>query len=324
MRILVTGGAGFIGSHLCDRLIADEHEVICLDNFFTGRRENILFLLENHRFELFRHDVIEPVLLEVDQIYNLACPASPIHYQYNPVKTVKTNVMGTLNMLGLAKRVRARILQASTSEVYGDPLEHPQQEEYWGNVNPIGLRSCYDEGKRVAETLMMDYHRQNGVDTRIARIFNTYGPRMVENDGRVVSNFIVQALSNEPLTIYGDGKQTRSFCYVDDLVDGLVRLMNAEDLHEPVNLGNPVEFTIESLAVEVARLCRSSANVKREPLPVDDPRQRKPDITRANELLGWQPTITLTKGLERTIADFAARRKATSAPVTIAKSARGD
>ncbi len=232
--------------------------------------------------------------------------------------------MGTLNMLGLAKRVRARILQASTSEVYGDPLEHPQQEEYWGNVNPIGLRSCYDEGKRVAETLMMDYHRQNGVDTRIARIFNTYGPRMVENDGRVVSNFIVQALSNEPLTIYGDGKQTRSFCYVDDLVDGLVRLMNAEDLHEPVNLGNPVEFTIESLAVEVARLCRSSANVKREPLPMDDPRQRKPDITRANELLGWQPTITLTEGLERTIADFAARRKATSAPVTIAKSARGD
>ena len=308
MRILVTGGAGFIGSHLCDRLIADGHEVICLDNFFTGRRENLRHLLDNHNFELMRHDVIEPTLVEVDQIYNLACPASPVHYQYNSVKTVKTNVMGTLNMLGLAKRVRARILQASTSEVYGDPLEHPQTEEYWGNVNPIGLRSCYDEGKRVAETLMMDYHRQNKVDTRIARIFNTYGPRMVENDGRVVSNFIVQALGNEPLTIYGDGKQTRSFCYVDDLVDGLVRLMNAEDLHEPVNLGNPVEFTIEELAVEVARLCASSGNIKREPLPLDDPRQRKPDITRANALLGWHPTISLADGLKRTIADFAARR----------------
>ncbi len=308
MRILITGGAGFIGSHLCDRLVVDGHEVICLDNYFTGRRENIRHLLDNHNFELMRHDVIEPTLVEVDQIYNLACPASPVHYQYNPVKTVKTNVMGTLNMLGLAKRVRARILQASTSEVYGDPLEHPQTEKYWGNVNPIGLRSCYDEGKRVAETLMMDYHRQNGVDTRIARIFNTYGPRMVENDGRVVSNFIVQALSNEPLTIYGDGKQTRSFCYVDDLVDGLVRLMNAEDLHEPINLGNPVEFTIEELAVEVARRCGSNADIKREPLPMDDPRQRKPDITRARELLGWQPTITLAEGLERTIADFAARR----------------
>ncbi len=308
MRILITGGAGFIGSHLCDRLVVDGHEVICLDNYFTGRRENIRHLLDNHNFELMRHDVIEPTLVEVDQIYNLACPASPVHYQYNPVKTVKTNVMGTLNMLGLAKRVRARILQASTSEVYGDPLEHPQTEKYWGNVNPIGLRSCYDEGKRVAETLMMDYHRQNGVDTRIARIFNTYGPRMVENDGRVVSNFIVQALSNEPLTIYGDGKQTRSFCYVDDLVDGLVRLMNAEDLHEPINLGNPVEFTIEELAVEVARRWGSNADIKREPLPMDDPRQRKPDITRARELLGWQPTITLAEGLERTIADFAARR----------------
>ena len=254
MRILVTGGAGFIGSHLCDRLIADGHEVLCLDNFFTGRRENILHLLDNLHFELLRHDVTEPILLEIDQIYNLACPASPIHYQYNPVKTVKTNVMGALNMLGLAKRVRARILQASTSEVYGDPLEHPQTEKYWGNVNPIGLRSCYDEGKRVAETLMMDYHRQNGVDTRIARIFNTYGPRMLENDGRVVSNFIVQTLNGLPLTIYGDGQQTRSFCYVDDLVDGLVRLMNAENLHEPVNLGNPREMTIKQFADEIIRI----------------------------------------------------------------------
>ena len=307
MRILVTGGAGFIGSHLCDRLIADGQEVICLDNFFTGRRENILHLLDNHSFELLRHDVIEPILLEVDQIYNLACPASPIHYQFNPVKTVKTNVVGTLNMLGLAKRVRARILQASTSEVYGDPLEHPQTESYWGNVNPIGLRSCYDEGKRVAETLMMDYHRQNGVDTRIARIFNTYGPRMLENDGRVVSNFIVQALRGGPLTIYGDGKQTRAFCYVDDLVDGLVRLMNADGLHEPVNLGNEGEFTIEELAIEVARLCGTTANIKHERLPADDPRQRKPDTTRARELLGWAPKVMLRAGLERTIADFRSR-----------------
>src|SRR5947207_9325170 len=246
MRIVVTGGAGFIGSQLCERLLADGHQVICVDNFFTGSKDNVADLLGNRRFELLRHDVIEPILLEVDRIYNLACPASPIHYQYNPVKTVKTNVMGTLNMLGLAKRVRARILQASTSEVYGDPLEHPQTEKYWGNVNPIGLRSCYDEGKRVAETLMMDYHRQNGVDTRIARIFNTYGPRMLENDGRVVSNFIVQALNGEELTIYGSGEQTRSFCYVDDLVDALVLLMNtdADHIHLPVNLGNPSEFTM--------------------------------------------------------------------------------
>jgi len=308
-RILVTGGAGFIGSHLCDRLIDDGHELICLDNFFTGRRENILHLLDNHRFELLRHDVIEPILLEVDQIYNLACPASPIHYQYNPVKTVKTNVMGTLNMLGLAKRVRARILQASTSEVYGDPLEHPQTEKYWGNVNPIGLRSCYDEGKRVAETLMMDYHRQNRVDTRIARIFNTYGPRMVENDGRVVSNFIVQALRGEALTLYGDGKQTRSFCYVDDLVDGLVRLMNVKDVFEPVNLGNPGEFTIEELAGEVAELCGSAVNIKHEPLPLDDPRQRQPDISRARELLDWSPKVPLREGLRLTIADFATRAR---------------
>ncbi|HLM24507.1 MAG TPA: UDP-glucuronic acid decarboxylase family protein, partial [Pyrinomonadaceae bacterium] len=251
MRILVTGGAGFIGSHLCERLLSEDNEVLCLDNFFTGRRENIFHLLDNPRFELLRHDVTEPILLEVDQIYNLACPASPVHYQYNPVKTVKTNVMGTINMLGLAKRVRARILQASTSEVYGDPLVHPQTEDYWGNVNPIGLRSCYDEGKRLAETLMTDYHRQNKVDIRIARIFNTYGPRMLEDDGRVVSNFIVQALRGQPLTLYGEGQQTRSFCYVEDLIEGLERLMNAEDLHEPVNLGNPGEFTIMQLAEEV-------------------------------------------------------------------------
>lgn len=307
MRILVTGGAGFIGSHLCDRLIADGHEVICLDNFFTGRRENIQHLLSEQGFELLRHDVIEPVLLEVDQIYNLACPASPIHYQYNPVKTVKTNVMGTLNMLGLAKRVQARILQASTSEVYGDPLEHPQTESYWGNVNPIGLRSCYDEGKRVAETLMMDYHRQNKVDTRIARIFNTYGPRMVENDGRVVSNFIVQTLRGQELTVYGDGKQTRSFCYVDDLVDGLVKLMNADGLHEPVNLGNPGEFTMEELAQEVAAVCGTAARIKCEPLPPDDPQQRKPDISRARDVLNWEPKIQLREGLKRTVTDFASR-----------------
>jgi UDP-glucuronate decarboxylase len=307
MRILVTGGAGFIGSHLCERLLNEGHEVTCLDNFFTGRRENILPLLDNPRFELLRHDVIEPILLEVDQIYNLACPASPIHYQYNPVKTVKTSVMGMINMLGLAKRVRARILQASTSEVYGDPLVHPQPEEYWGNVNPIGLRSCYDEGKRIAETLMMDYHRQNHVDTRIARIFNTYGPRMLENDGRVVSNFVVQALRGEALTLYGAGDQTRSFCYVDDLVEALTRLMNAEELHDPVNLGNPGEFTIKQLAEEVVRICGSESGVKYMALPQDDPKQRKPDIKRAQELLGWNPTIPLREGLERTVAYFRER-----------------
>jgi UDP-glucuronate decarboxylase len=304
MRILVTGGAGFIGSHLCERLLMDGHEVICLDNFFTGRRQNVLHLLDIRRFELLRHDVIEPVLLEVDQIYNLACPASPVHYQYNPVKTVKTSVMGTINMLGLAKRVHARILQASTSEVYGDPQVHPQPEEYWGNVNPIGIRSCYDEGKRLAETLMMDYHRQNKVDTRIARIFNTYGPRMLQNDGRVVSNFIVQALSGAELTIYGTGEQTRSFCYVDDLVEALIRLMNVDVVHDPVNLGNPGEFTIKELAEEIARICGVDAPIKYCPLPQDDPRQRKPDITRAKELLGWQPRIPLHEGLERTIAYF--------------------
>lgn len=309
MRVLVTGGAGFIGSHLCERLLADGHEVICLDNFFTGRKENIHHLMNNPRFEMIRHDVVQPILLEVDRIYNLACPASPVHYQYNPVKTVKTNVMGTINMLGLAKRVKARILQASTSEVYGDPQVHPQTEDYWGYVNCIGVRSCYDEGKRVAETLMMDYHRQNGVDTRIARIFNTYGPRMLENDGRVVSNFIVQALRGEDLTIYGSGAQTRSFCYVDDLVEGLIRLMNAEteDVHLPVNLGNPAEFTIRELAEEVARLCGREVRIKHCPLPQDDPKQRRPDIARAERLLGWKPTVPLREGLQRTIAYFAER-----------------
>ena len=281
--------------------------MLCLDNFFTGRRENIAHLLDDHRFELLRHDVIEPILLEVDQIYNLACPASPIHYQYNPVKTVKTNVMGAINMLGLAKRVHARILQASTSEVYGDPQVHPQTETYWGNVNPIGPRSCYDEGKRLAETLMIDYHRQNDVDIRIARIFNTYGPRMLENDGRVVSNFIVQTLKGEELTIYGNGEQTRSFCYVDDLVDGLVRLMETEDLHEPVNLGNPNEFTIRELAEEVSRICDARLKIKICPLPQDDPRQRQPDIRRAQTLLGWNPTIPLRDGLSRTVDYFRKR-----------------
>ena len=307
MRILVTGGAGFIGSHLCERLLSEGNEVLCLDNFFTGRRENIFHLLDNLRFESLRHDVTEPILLEVDQIYNLACPASPVHYQYNPVKTVKTNVMGTINMLGLAKRVRARILQASTSEVYGDPLVHPQTEDYWGNVNPIGLRSCYDEGKRLAETLMTDYHRQNKVDIRIARIFNTYGPRMLENDGRVVSNFIVQALRGQPLTLYGEGQQTRSFCYVEDLIEGLVRLMNVEDLHEPVNLGNPGEFTIMQLAEEVIKVCESTSGFTYLPLPADDPRQRKPDISRAQTALGWNPTIPLREGLKLTVEDFKSR-----------------
>jgi UDP-glucuronate decarboxylase len=307
MRILVTGGAGFIGSHLCERLLGEGNEVLCLDNFFTGRRENIFHLLDNPRFELLRHDVTEPILLEVDQIYNLACPASPVHYQYNPVKTVKTSVMGAINMLGLAKRVRARILQASTSEVYGDPLVHPQPEDYWGNVNPIGLRSCYDEGKRLAETLMTDYHRQNNVDIRIARIFNTYGPRMLEDDGRVVSNFVVQALRGEPLTLYGEGEQTRSFCYVSDLIEALIRLMNTEDLHDPVNLGNPGEFTIKQLAEEVMAICGTKSGFKYLPLPADDPRQRKPDITRAQTVLGWNPTIPLREGLERTIEDFRKR-----------------
>jgi UDP-glucuronate decarboxylase len=312
MRILITGGAGFVGSHLCERLLDEGNDVICLDNFFTGRKENILHLLDNKRFELLRHDVIEPILLEVDQIYNFACPASPVHYQYNPVKTVKTSVMGAINMLGLAKRVKARILQASTSEVYGDPLVHPQTEDYWGNVNPIGLRSCYDEGKRIAETLFMDYHRQSGVETRIVRIFNTYGPRMLENDGRVVSNFIVQALRGEDLTIYGEGTQTRSFCYVDDLVEGIIRLMNVEegeDLHLPVNLGNPGEFTMLELAQEVAKAVGNNIKITHLPLPQDDPKQRKPNIERANKLLGWTPKIPLNEGLKKAVAYFAERQK---------------
>jgi len=309
MRILITGGAGFIGSHLSERLLDEGNEVLCLDNFFTGRRENIITLLDNPRFELIRHDVTEPILLEVDQIYNLACPASPVHYQYNPVKTVKTSVMGAINMLGLAKRVRARILQASTSEVYGDPLIHPQKENYWGNVNPIGLRSCYDEGKRLAETLMTDYHRQNQVDIRIARIFNTYGPRMLEDDGRVVSNFIVQALRGEPLTLYGEGQQTRSFCYVDDLLEALIRLMNTDDLHQPVNLGNPGEFTIKQLGEEINKIVGNDSGFRYLPLPEDDPRQRKPDISRAQEVLGWNPTIPLHEGLVRTVEDFKRRQQ---------------
>ncbi len=305
-RILVTGGAGFIGSHLCRRLLEEGHEVLCLDNFFTGRKFNIDELLDRHLFELIRHDIIEPILLEVDRIFNLACPASPVHYQYNPVKTVKTNVMGVINMLGLAKRVRARILQASTSEVYGDPKVHPQVESYWGHVNPIGLRSCYDEGKRVAETLMLDYHRQNGVDIRIARIFNTYGPNMLVDDGRVVSNFIVQALRGEDLTIYGDGRQTRSFCFVDDLVEALVRLMDSEEFTGPVNLGNPVEFTMLELAEMVLELTGSGARIVHRPLPADDPAQRRPDISKARRELGWEPRIGLRQGLERTIDYFRA------------------
>lgn len=306
MRILVTGGAGFIGSHLCERLLAEGNEVVCLDNFFTGRKANVAHLLDNKNFELVRHDVIEPIMFEVDQIYNMACPASPVHYQYNPVKTVKTSVMGAINMLGLAKRVKARILQASTSEVYGDPLIHPQTEDYFGNVNPIGLRSCYDEGKRVAETLMMDYHRQNGVDTRIVRIFNTYGERMLENDGRVVSNFIVQALRGSELTVYGDGTQTRSFCYVSDLVDGIIKLMNTEGdtLHLPVNIGNPGEFTMNELAEAVGKTIGKEISIKHLPLPQDDPKQRQPNIDRAKELLGWSPTVPLAEGLEKTVAYF--------------------
>jgi UDP-glucuronate decarboxylase len=307
MKILVTGGAGFIGSHLCERLLEEGHQVSCLDNFFTGRRENIEHFEDHHNFTLMRQDVTEPVFITVDQIYNLACPASPIHYQYNPVKTVKSNVMGAINMLVLAKRVRARVLQASTSEIYGDPTVHPQIETYWGNVNPIGPRSCYDEGKRVAETLFMDYHREDKVDIRIARIFNTYGPRMAESDGRVVSNFIVQALRGEELTLYGTGEQTRSFCYVDELVDGLMRLMAAENRHDPVNLGNPVEFTIRELANEVGRAVGDNVRIKYQPLPQDDPTQRQPDISRARDWLGWEPKIQLREGLERTVEHFRQR-----------------
>jgi UDP-glucuronate decarboxylase len=306
MRILVTGGAGFIGSHLIDRLMKQGHDVICLDNFFTGHKRNIRHWLDNPYFELIRHDITEPIRLEVDQIYHLACPASPVHYQYNPVKTIKTNVMGTLNMLGLAKRVNARFLLASTSEVYGDPDVHPQPEEYRGNVNCIGIRSCYDEGKRVAETLAFDYHRQNNVDIRVMRIFNTYGPRMFENDGRVVSNFIVQALQGVPLTVYGDGSQTRSFCYVADLVEGMMRLMNGEHMG-PINIGNPGEYTILQLAETIQKMINPDAQLTFKPLPQDDPKQRQPDITKAKNLLGWEPTINLEEGLKRTIEDFRSR-----------------
>ena len=305
-RVLVTGGAGFLGSRLCERLLEQGDEVVCLDNFFTGRRRNVERLLDDRRFELIRHDVVEPILLEVDRIYNLACPASPIHYQFNPVKTVKTNVMGAINMLGLAKRVKARVLQASTSEVYGDPEQHPQTESYWGHVNPIGPRSCYDEGKRVAETLFMDYHRQSGVDIRIARIFNTYGPRMLPDDGRVVSNFAVQALRGEDITIFGAGDQTRSFCHVDDMVEGLLRLMDLESpqAHLPVNLGNPSESTIRDLAEQVVRLAGSRSRLVERPVPVDDPRQRRPDISLARESLGWEPRIGLEQGLADTVSWF--------------------
>jgi UDP-glucuronate decarboxylase len=309
MRILVTGGAGFIGSHLIDRLMKQGHDVICLDNFFTGHKRNIRHWLDNPYFELIRHDITEPIRLEVDQIYHLACPASPVHYQYNPVKTIKTNVLGTLNMLGLAKRVNARFLLASTSEVYGDPDVHPQPEEYRGNVNCIGIRSCYDEGKRVAETLAFDYHRQNNVDIRVMRIFNTYGPRMFENDGRVVSNFIVQALQGTPLTVYGDGSQTRSFCYVADLVEGMMRLMNGEHIG-PINIGNPGEYTILQLAETIQKMINPDAQLSYKPLPQDDPKQRQPDITKAKNLLGWEPTINLEKGLKMTIEDFRSRMEA--------------
>ncbi len=304
MRILVTGGAGFLGSHLCDRLLKDGHEVICLDNLFTGRKGNIAHLLAHPDFEFVRHDVIDPFKFEVQQIYNLACPASPPHYQFNPIKTTKTSVMGAINCLGLAKRVRARVFQASTSEVYGDPAIHPQPESYWGNVNPIGRRSCYDEGKRCAETLFFDYHRENKVDIRVVRIFNTYGPRMHPNDGRVVSNFIVQALKGDDITIYGDGTQTRSFCYVDDLIEGFIRLMNQTETVGPVNIGNPGEFTMLQLAELTLKLVGGKSKIVHKPLPADDPRQRRPDITLARKHLKWEPTVPLEEGLKRTIAYF--------------------
>lgn len=304
MRILITGGAGFLGSHLSDRLINQGHEVICLDNFFTGRKRNIAHLLGNPNFELVRHDVIDPFKCEVDQIYNLACPASPVHYQYNAIKTIKTSVMGAINALGLAKRTSARVFQASTSECYGDPSVHPQPESYWGNVNPIGTRSCYDEGKRCAETLFMDYHRQNGVDIRIVRIFNTYGPRMCPDDGRVVSNFIVQALRGKDITVYGEGQQTRSFCYCDDLIEGFDRLMNQDELTGPVNIGNPGEFTILELAEKVIAHTGSQSKIIHEPLPSDDPKQRQPDITIAREKLSWEPKVSLDEGLKPTIEYF--------------------
>ncbi|MGE4506889.1 MAG: UDP-glucuronic acid decarboxylase family protein [Desulfovibrionaceae bacterium] len=305
-RILVTGGAGFLGSHLCERLLREGHEVICLDNYFTGCKDNVVHLMDNPYFEILRHDVTFPLYVEVDEIYNLACPASPIHYQHDPVQTLKTSVHGAINMLGLAKRIRARIFQASTSEVYGDPAMHPQQEPYWGNVNPIGTRSCYDEGKRCAETLFFDYHRQHRLDIKVVRIFNTYGPNMHPDDGRVVSNFIVQALKNEPLTIYGDGSQTRSFCYVDDMIEGFVRMMEAspEGFTGPVNMGNPGEFTIRELAEKVVRMTGSRSKLDLRPLPSDDPVRRQPDISLAREALGWSPQVELEQGLEKTIAYF--------------------
>jgi len=305
-RILVTGGAGFLGSHLCDKLLALGHEVVCLDNFFTGRRQNIEPLMDSHRFELVRQDICDPILFEVDEVFHLACPASPVHYQKNPVRTIRTCVQGTLNMLDMCREVGARILIASTSEVYGDPLTHPQVESYWGNVNPIGPRACYDEGKRCAEALTVSYARQYGVPVRIARIFNTYGPRMLENDGRVVSNFICQALRGNPITVFGDGQQTRSFCYVDDLLEGFVRLMNSSE-EAPVNLGNPGEFTMVELAERIRSLTGSRSPLVYQPLPTDDPVRRRPDITRAVEILGWQPTVPLEEGLTRTVADFRPR-----------------
>ena len=304
MRVLVTGGAGFLGSHLCDRLLEDGHEVVCLDNLFTGRKKNVVHLLGNPYFEFVRHDVIDPFKFEVDWIFNLACPASPPHYQYNPIKTTKTSVMGAINCLGLAKRVNARVFQASTSEIYGDPELHPQPESYWGNVNTIGLRSCYDEGKRCAETLFFDYHRQNGVDIRIVRIFNTYGPRMLANDGRVVSNFIVQALRGEDLTVYGDGSQTRSFCYYSDLIEGFMRLMSQDEITGPVNIGNPGEFTMLELAENVLRLVGSKSKIVHLELPSDDPKQRKPDISLARSKLDWEPKVSLEEGLVPTIEYF--------------------
>lgn len=308
-RVLVTGGAGFLGSHLCDRLLAAGHQVICLDNLFTGAKRNIRHLAQHANFEWLRHDVTQPILLEADWVFNLACPASPVHYQYNAIKTIKTSVSGALNMLGLAKRVRARILQASTSEVYGDPQIHPQPENYWGHVNPIGIRSCYDEGKRCAETLFMDYHRSHALDIRIVRIFNTYGPRMAFNDGRVVSNFIVQALTNQPLTVFGDGRQTRSFCYVDDLIEGILRLMayEGQDCHQPHNIGNPHEFTMIELAEVIQEVLGRRLTIEHRPLPEDDPKQRRPDIARAKGNLHWEPTVSLRDGIGRTIEEFRTR-----------------
>ncbi len=315
-RVLVTGGAGFLGSHLCERLLRDGHDVLCVDNYFTGRKENIAHLLGNTRFEAMRHDITFPLYVEVDEIYNLACPASPVHYQFDPVQTTKTSVVGAINVLGIAKRVKAKVFQASTSEVYGDPTVHPQTEDYRGNVNPIGPRACYDEGKRCAETLFFDYHRQHKLRIKVVRIFNTYGPRMHPNDGRVVSNFIVQALLGEDISIYGDGSQTRAFCYVDDLIDGFIRMMGtSDDVVGPINLGNPVEITVLALAKEVVALTGSRSNIVFRPLPADDPRQRRPDISVANSVLDWSPTIALNQGLERTIAYFDALLRETGRPV---------